>query len=291
MDRLDVQPLNPGIRTDRNGAEPVYRIEKGRLVGPGVFYCPTGWKSYARPEGFVGAPAAYLEHFTAVHASERPLKDFDKLVARAGDRLDNEGGAIDALWTQVMRLGYIPDALSLTLQNATKDRKASWCLCCGSVPLPDGTLPVVQYSPNLDTHGTMNAGSPATWKARKKYGKKPFLTTRGETRWDGRNYRWPEVEDPETGKPRVLVNCNPYIVGVEYTLFGPMNKAKRLRYPNVPTFKVDGRYYEKPSDAMLETRAAIYDALKRAYGDDLPAWQHRDLVPHKIDAIPPFEPI
>lgn len=289
MDMLDVQPLAPGHRTQRLTGEimPEFDIVDGVLRGPGTMHCPTGTKFYNRPDGFQNYPAAVVQHFTACHASVRPLVDFDKLVNLAGDRLDNCDGAIDALYVKVVRLGFIPDALSLTLQNATKERNSSWCLCVGSIPLPSGELPVVQYSPHLGYFGTMNAGSPATWKARKKYGNKPFLTTRGEVRWDGRDYAWPVVTDSD-GNKRTLDNVNAFCVGVELMNFGPMNLVKRLRYPMTPTVQIDGRWYEQPSDLMVATWQGIVRALRRAYRPDLPVYQHRDLVPHKIDAVPPF---
>lgn len=287
-DELDVLPLGPRpARPDPFVPHPKYTIRDGRLRGPGVLYAPTSVKFYRRPPVLEGRPVAIVEHYTAVRAPVRPLKDLGKLLMRAEERLDNTTGAIDELELELLKLGCIPDAVSLTLQNAGKKRGASWCFVIGAEPLEDGTIPICQYNPHLEQFGTWHAGSPPTWKMRKRYRNRTFRTSRGEIRWDGRNYRWPEVELPN-GDRTVLGNVNPYVLGIEYMNLGKMTLKKRLRYPNVPTVKIDGKLYEQPSRAQLAARSALLACLAEAFGDP-PRWGHRDLVPWgKVDPTPPY---
>jgi hypothetical protein len=275
--------------------KPEYEVRDGILHGPGVFYCPTNWKFYKRPDDFVDHPVSVVLHYTACRASVRKITDLPKLIRKAEAYLDNEDGEIDQLYNQLCRLGEIPDAVSLTLQNAAKSRKASWCLCIGAEPLPDGLIPVVQYSPHLGRFGTWHAGSPATWEMRKPKIKggmglsgRTFNTSRGETRWDGRNYRWPEVTNPETGIKKVLSNSNHYTIGVEAMNVGPYGAERRLKWPGLPRGVYGGKTYEKPSTAHLDTLSAVTRALRDEYGD-LPVWGHSDLVPwSKRDPAPPY---
>jgi len=288
MDRLDVLPFGPDpVRPDPFTETPKYEIRDGRLWGPGVYYCPTLTKRYERPVAFQGKPVAVVDHYTGIHASDRPIVHLKKLIRRASRRLDNSEGAIDALELQLIRLGHIPDAVSLTLQNAGKKRGASWCLCIGSVPLEDGTIPICQYSPDLNLFGTWHAGSPATWEMRKRFRGRVWRNSLGQTRWDGREYRWPVV-DAGDGDSFVVVNPNPLTVGVETMSFGPMGLSRRLRYRDVPLVEVNGRFYEKPSEAQLRTRAGVFKAIARAFGP-IPIWGHRDIVPwSKTDPTPPY---
>ena len=86
MDRLDVHPLGPGPvpnRLESTVRDPVYRIENGRLVGPGVIYAPTSWKTYRRPAWCGSRPLVAVLHYTAVLASTRPMRDLDKLLKKA----------------------------------------------------------------------------------------------------------------------------------------------------------------------------------------------------------------
>lgn len=266
-----------------------YSVEYGHLVGPGTFYVPTSTKFYRRPALWVGRPVGIILHYTGCHASNRDIKDFVKLENAADGQLDDSEGAIKALKESCADVGYIPDAVSLCLQNAGKDRQASWCLLIGSQPLPDGQLPVAQYSPDMDTCGTMHGGSPdVLWKAKKVYGDRPFKTTRGETRWTGRDYAWPEVELPDkSGKTLVIRNVNSYTIGIECMNLGSYGLAQKLKYPGLPELKIDKRTYEEPSDLMLNTLKNVISALRTKYGH-IPVWGHCDLTPNKADPWPPF---
>jgi hypothetical protein len=277
----------PDLEIQMNGNDPRFSVREGVLRGPGVFYCPTAVKFYMRPQHWAYHPVAIVHHFTACHASTRPIVHLSKLLRRADHRLDNEAGAIDALHNRLVRIGSIPDVVSLVLQNAGKPKLSSWCIGVGSDVMDDGHVAVVQYSPNLDTCGTMHAGSPKTWQMRKRrYGKRTWKTSRGETRWDGRRYRWPNVAGPNSA--RVLTNANPYTIGIEAMNFGRMTTAKRLRYPGRELVKVDGKWYERPSDLQLSTIRGVIAALRTEY-DALPVWGHMDLVPwNRSDPWPPY---
>lgn len=292
-----------------------YEIKEGVLKGEGVFYVPTGTKFYERPKPFVANPAGIALHYTTVHAANRKLKSFDGLVEAADCRLNDTEGAIIDLKLACEEIGYIPDAVSLCMQNATKrKRMASWCFCVGSQPLPDGRIPIAQYSPNLDRLGTWHAGSPKTWRARKVWGKKTRRTSRGYVRWDGYNYCWPEVEVPGTnGDTLVISNVNPYTIGIELMNVGPYRPHQRLRYPGLPTVwasfccgnilkankkpskrrcpicdkRLKFRLYEKPSVQMIKTLKDLVKAIRERYGN-IPVWGHQDIVKTKIDPWPPF---
>jgi len=281
--RIKVAPPLPNDTAGR------LHVEGGILKGDGALYVPTGVKFYNRPSLFVGRPVAIMLHYTGCHASNRPLKDWDKIVGTADYRLDDTAGAIIDLKLMCEEIGYIPDAVSLCIQNAMRSRNASWCICVGSQTLPDGHLPVAQYSPNLSSCGTMNAGSPTQlWRARKKYGKKVYKTSRDEVRWDGKNYEWPEIELPDdSGNTLILSNVNSYVIGIEMMNLGPYGLAKRLKYPGLPKVKVGSRWYEQPSELMIETLKELISAIRAEYGD-IPVWGHLDVTKGKIDPWPPF---
>lgn len=293
-----------------------YHVSGGRITGDGVFYAPTATKVYPRPKLWEGKPAAIVLHYTAVHASNRNLKSLDKLLRRAHDTLFDEEGALDDLRQDLDDVGYIPDAVSLSLQNAGKDRGASWCICVGSQPLPDGKLPVCQYSPNFEKFGTWHAGSPPTWKARQKYGKTPFYTYEGVMRWDGSDYVWPRVAVPDdSGDSVVISNVNAYTIGIEMMNVGKYTATQKYRYPDLPAVWVAsccgnqrrahsekapakeecpicGKLvkwvlYEEPSDLMVKTLRDIVSALRKEYGD-IPVWGHCDVSKTKPDPWPPF---
>jgi len=289
MDRLDVQPHAPNPIRPPSPPQSPYTVHEGRLRGPGVFFAPTADKFYRRPRLVRGRPVAIVLHYTAVRANVRPVKDLKKLLRKAGDHLDDGDGAISALQLRLEhRVGNIPDAVSLTLQNAGRPkRKASWCLCIGAEPMDDGTIPVCQYSPDFDEVGTWHAGSPATWEMRKRYRGRIWETSRGEIRWDGRNYAWPRVDVPGGGMA-TLGNVNPWVIGIECMCLGRMNLAKRIKYPSVPTAKIDGKLYEQPSPEQLVTLRNVIAALRVEYGD-APVWGHRDLTPwSRSDPWPPY---
>jgi hypothetical protein len=266
----------------------LYSVERGRLRGPGVFYAPTADKLYRRPQTVRGRPVAVVLHYTAVRASTRPIVDLRGLLRKAGDHLDDGDGAISALQLRLEnRVGSIPDAVSLCLQNATKPkRKASWCICIGADPVDDGTIPICQYSPDMDEVGTWHAGSPKTWQMRKKYAGRAWKTSRGEVRWDGRNYQWPRVTIGHV--QTALANVNAYTIGIEMMCVGRMGLRKRLQYPDVPTTKIDGVLYEQPSAAQLAALRNVLVALRARYGR-IPVWGHRDLTPwSRSDPWPPY---
>lgn len=264
----------------------LYTVSGGVLRGPSTFHVPTGTKFYRRPDVLHGRPVGVVLHYTACRASVRPIVDLARLIRRAGDRLDDGNGAISALQSRLEnRTGSIPDAVSLTVQNAGRDRKASWCLCIGAERLDDGTVPVVQYSPSLSTCGTWHAGSPATWQMRRRYGGRTWKTSRGDVRWDGREYRWPRVD---VGGGFVIGSPNAWTIGIEMMSLGRMPVHKRIGWPGVPVGLYGGVYYEQPSAVQLATLRNVLSALRAAYGP-LPVWGHRDLTPwNRTDPWPPY---
>ena len=56
-----------------DGNDPLYAVRDGVLKGPGTFYIPTSIKMYMRPQYWAYNPVAIVHHFTACHASTRPI--------------------------------------------------------------------------------------------------------------------------------------------------------------------------------------------------------------------------
>jgi len=315
-DALDVlKPLRVSqpFQLDQPGT---YTIRNGKLEGPGVFYIPTSVKFYKRPSLWVGRPVCVALHYTGCHSPNKNLKKLNGILDQADDRLLLEKDTLDRLIAMCDEIGYIPDAVGLTLQNAGKKRWASWCLCIGSQPLPDGTLPIVQYSPDLSAYGTMHAGTPdRLWAARKKLGSKPFSTSRGEPRWDGKNYGWPIIDVPGTEETTIVRNINSYSIGMEVMHLGLYGVVMKVKYPGLPSYwgalcaschevstadkkpshgkclycgkKVKYRQYEKPSSLQVRTVGRVIEAIRDEYGN-IPTWGHRDFTKAKVDPWPPF---
>lgn len=285
-DRLD---LGRGPRPIHFSNSPRFRIVNGKLVGPGVIYAPTSFKFYRRPDWCGSKPLVAVLHYTAVLASNRPMRDLEKLLKKASIEYEALPGIHDA----VGRIGHIPDCLSLSLQNACKKRKASWCFCIGLDETPDGEYTyVTQYSPDLRHFGTMHAGPGKLWKWKKKYRGRQILTQDGDVRWDGKKALWPMVPD-KSGQERLIWTPNPSGVGLEIMNVGPLGFKRIAAHPSwrkLPKVKVGNRTYHKPSQAIMNTTIEVLRALHNEYGIEPQFFgRHQDYTPKKVDPEPPFD--
>jgi len=287
-DRLDLIPGGPKPIPNAGSMESPgrYRIEDGRLIGPDVIYAPTSWKYYDRPEWTGGKPLVVQNHYTAVIASHRTIKDLDKLLAKA----KIVPSCVDELRSDLEAIGFIPDAVSLCLQNAGKPRKASWEICIGMEK--DGRVFVCQYTPNFETVGSWNAGPGKLWEWRKKYKGQVIKTLDGDIRFDGKNVQWPHVTDAH-GKDRIVWSPNAVGFGIEIMNVGQIG-AKRLKahpsWKNLPTVTVGKRVYQKPSELQVQTWIEVLRAVVEAYSIPVELiGRHNDYTPKKVDPQPPFD--
>lgn len=285
-DRLDIQPGPRPIRRSCSLATP-FDVVDGRLTGPSTFYAPTSFKFYRRPSWLPDRPAVIVLHYTAVLADTRPIVDIDRLLRNASIEYE----AREALRSKLVTFGEIPDCVALTLQNANKPRKASWCLCIGSKSI-DGLVPVVQYSPDLRFFGTMHAGPGKLWKWRKRYRGKTIVDLDGNTRWDGKNIMGPVAVDKD-GNEVVIYTPNPPGVGIEVMNVGPLGAGRLIAHPSwrkLPRKQYGKRWFHEPSDEQRRTVVLVLRALVNAFAvESHLIGRHEDYVPTKIDPEPPFE--
>lgn len=243
-------------------------ITKGIIQG-NCFYAPTSWKRYHR----TAVPCGIVIHYTAVTATQgwiqrnterlfgvkKPEEAVVKLLARAKKGVEGRGRVggdwKEALVEKVRTLGKMPFSVYLTLLNAAKKRKASWCLCLDKEGL------ITQYSPDMNMFGTWHAGvNERKW--REKYRGRIVRAYEQQIRWDGKEFLFPQVGST------IIVSPNRHMIGIECECKGKNDTLTNMQWANLVElcFTLCWTYGIKPKDIF----------------------RHRDFTPTKPDPEPPI---